>query len=343
MKCLMPILCNTEDFMPLETVPAILEPYLPQWPNSHHSPRTYSFGTGAHVALTDPGDTALEFHLFNSRRATKFPVSLEEGGLFLVCQRAVNSSSTHTTWCLQYMPGAVQELEIPIGISSFLLISLDTIAHGLNMHRQLVALRSQVSERPDQTHRLTEIQSDEWLTAATNFLFNYGREERRSLNITTQVRRLLQMYLLAAQEERIIDYYFSSQLHHLAGRESCTPHITYHSVDYEDYQEIITYLQGHIRYHYSRGEIARKSQLTEKQFAKLFKAGYGKPYKEGMLEIRMGHALQLVVRDNKLSEVAASTGYASASSFTAEFRKFFGHPPSFFQWPYGLHRFRKED
>lgn len=343
MKCLMPILCSTEDFLSLETVPAILQPYLPQWPNSHCSPRTYSFGIAVHVALDDPGDTALEFHLFNSRRATTFPVSLEEGGLFLVCLRAVNTSSAHTTWCLRYMPGGEQDLEIPIGISSFLLISLDTIAHGLNMHRQLIALRSQVSAFPDQTHSLTEIQSDEWLTAATNFLFNYGREDRTSLNITTQIRRLLQMYLLAVQEERIRDYYFSSQLHHLAGRESGTPHITYHSVDYENYLEIITYLQGHIRYHYSRGEIARKSQLTEKQFAKLFKAGYGKPYKEGMLEIRMGHALQLVVRDKKLSEVAASTGYASASSFTAEFRKFFGYPPSLFQWPYRQHRYRKEE
>lgn len=67
---------------------------------------------------------------------------------------------------------------------------------------------------------------------------------------------------------------------------------------------------------------------SERTMARLFREQLGTSYQQWRQQVVLAHALPLLARGLPVSEVAAATGYASDSAFTAMFKAAMGQPPS---------------
>ena len=65
--------------------------------------------------------------------------------------------------------------------------------------------------------------------------------------------------------------------------------------------------------------------------ARLFREQLGTSYQQWRQQAVLAHALPLLARGVPVSHVAAASGYASDSAFTAMFKAAMGQPPSQFQ------------
>jgi AraC-like DNA-binding protein/quercetin dioxygenase-like cupin family protein len=72
---------------------------------------------------------------------------------------------------------------------------------------------------------------------------------------------------------------------------------------------------------------------SERTMARLFREQLGTSYQQWRQQAILAHALPLLARGVAVSEVAAASGYASESAFTAMFKAAMGQPPSRFQKP----------
>ena len=70
---------------------------------------------------------------------------------------------------------------------------------------------------------------------------------------------------------------------------------------------------------------------SERTVARLFREQLGLSYQQWRQQATLAHALPLLARGQPVSLVAAASGYASESAFTAMFRAAMGQPPSHFQ------------
>ncbi|MDB5896857.1 MAG: transcriptional regulator, AraC family [Ramlibacter sp.] len=70
---------------------------------------------------------------------------------------------------------------------------------------------------------------------------------------------------------------------------------------------------------------------SERTMARLFRDQLGTTYQQWRQQAVLAHALPLLARGVAVSEVAAASGYASESAFTAMFKAAMGQPPSRFQ------------
>ena len=70
---------------------------------------------------------------------------------------------------------------------------------------------------------------------------------------------------------------------------------------------------------------------SERTLARLFREELGTSYRQWRQQAILAHALPMLARGVPVSHVAASSGYASDSAFTAMFRAAMGQPPSQFQ------------
>jgi AraC-like DNA-binding protein len=70
---------------------------------------------------------------------------------------------------------------------------------------------------------------------------------------------------------------------------------------------------------------------SERTVARLFRDELGTSYQQWRQQVVLAHALPLLARGLPVSQVAAATGYASDSAFTAMFKAAMGQPPSHFQ------------
>jgi AraC-like DNA-binding protein len=64
--------------------------------------------------------------------------------------------------------------------------------------------------------------------------------------------------------------------------------------------------------------------------ARLFREQLGTSYQQWRQQAILAHALPMLARGVPVSHVAASSGYASDSAFTAMFKTAMGQPPSHF-------------
>jgi len=69
----------------------------------------------------------------------------------------------------------------------------------------------------------------------------------------------------------------------------------------------------------------------ERTVARLFRDELGTSYQQWRQQVVLAHALPLLARGTPVSLVAAASGYASDSAFTAMFKAAMGEPPSAFQ------------
>jgi AraC-like DNA-binding protein len=82
-----------------------------------------------------------------------------------------------------------------------------------------------------------------------------------------------------------------------------------------------------------RGTLAEWSAefgASERTMARLFREELGMTYQQWRQQALLAHALPLLARGTPVSHVAAATGYASDSAFTAMFKAAMGQPPSQF-------------
>jgi methylphosphotriester-DNA--protein-cysteine methyltransferase len=70
---------------------------------------------------------------------------------------------------------------------------------------------------------------------------------------------------------------------------------------------------------------------SERTVARLFRDELGLSYQQWRQQAILAHALPLLTRGQPVSAVAAASGYASDSAFTAMFKAAMGQPPSHFQ------------
>jgi AraC-like DNA-binding protein len=69
---------------------------------------------------------------------------------------------------------------------------------------------------------------------------------------------------------------------------------------------------------------------SERTIARLFREQLGTSWQQWRQQVVLAHALPLLARGVAVSQVAAASGYASESAFTAMFRSAMGQPPSSF-------------
>lgn len=78
-------------------------------------------------------------------------------------------------------------------------------------------------------------------------------------------------------------------------------------------------------------EWAAQFGASERTMARLFQGEFGMSYQQWRQQAVLAHALPLLARGMPISHVAAASGYASDSAFTAMFKAALGAPPSSFQ------------
>lgn len=78
-------------------------------------------------------------------------------------------------------------------------------------------------------------------------------------------------------------------------------------------------------------EWAQDTGASERTVARLFRDQLGMSYQQWRQQVVLAHALPMLARGAPVSQVAAASGYASDSAFTAMFRTAMGQPPSAFQ------------
>jgi AraC-like DNA-binding protein len=83
-------------------------------------------------------------------------------------------------------------------------------------------------------------------------------------------------------------------------------------------------------------EWAAATGASERTMARLFRDELGLSYQQWRQQAVLAHALPLLTRGQPVSDVAAASGYASDSAFSAMFKAAMGQPPSYFQNKNGL-------
>jgi len=83
-------------------------------------------------------------------------------------------------------------------------------------------------------------------------------------------------------------------------------------------------------------EWAEDIGASERTVARLFRDELGLSYQQWRQQAILAHALPLLARGTPVSQVAAASGYASDSAFSAMFKAAMGQSPSYFQNKNGL-------
>lgn len=81
----------------------------------------------------------------------------------------------------------------------------------------------------------------------------------------------------------------------------------------------------------SLADWAAEVGASERTLARLFQAELGTGYQQWRQQAVLAHALPLLTRGVPVHQVAAATGYASESAFSAMFKAAMGQPPRHFQ------------
>jgi AraC-like DNA-binding protein len=88
----------------------------------------------------------------------------------------------------------------------------------------------------------------------------------------------------------------------------------------------------HLRLHYAQNHdvstLAREAAMSLSAFHQAFRAVTGHSPMQYMKCTRLHKARDLIVTGTAVSQAAYEVGYASASQFSREFKRLFGHPPA---------------
>jgi AraC family transcriptional regulator len=92
------------------------------------------------------------------------------------------------------------------------------------------------------------------------------------------------------------------------------------------------YLETHMMQDISLEEMAKLAELSQSQFARLFKSSPGMPPYKWSLDARIKRAQELLLLGKEsISAIAIQTGFADQSHFTKTFRRATGVTPKEWQ------------
>jgi AraC family transcriptional regulator len=94
----------------------------------------------------------------------------------------------------------------------------------------------------------------------------------------------------------------------------------------------IAYILAHLEHKLSLAELATVAQMSPAHFARLFKCATGQTPHQYVITCRMERAKQLLTETTiPLHEIAAQSGYADQSHFTALFRQYVATTPKVYR------------
>jgi len=100
----------------------------------------------------------------------------------------------------------------------------------------------------------------------------------------------------------------------------------------ENITRAIKYLQKHVAGNFSLKKVSKVANLSPYHFIRVFKAYTGKTPYDYFLDIKVGRARELLIRENKsVTEVCYLCGFNNLSHFTALFKKRVGLSPSVYR------------
>lgn len=92
--------------------------------------------------------------------------------------------------------------------------------------------------------------------------------------------------------------------------------------------QVMNYLKQNLDKDVTLDHLAQMVHLNKNYLVQLFRETYGQTPIQALIRMRMARATDLLVNTElSVSQIAAACGYASASYFTAEFKKHFGTTP----------------
>ncbi|WP_169316175.1 helix-turn-helix domain-containing protein [Mucilaginibacter paludis] len=343
MKGLLP-LTHMEECTLLRMMPASLRSYVPGWTTADAEICDYSFGVITSPETTDKKGNAYTCRISQMERRERFITVLDAGTYFIHIRlkgdAKVNLMAEEDrvmsgrTIAVLYLPPGKIISELCTGIGGSLLIRINPVIEQYAIDSHMRQLLDQARQCPHEPFLLPVVGVDFWLGAIVNLLMNNGKHKPYNQDLYSLLDRLIRLYLNELKQDIPPDHKNKLQLQVLTGARIGKSKLVEGSAAFIDYHHIIQYLEQHLKYNYDKREIALKSELTVKQFTRLFEDGYGKSYQDGYIELRMIQALRLTVADVKLSQIATAIGYHNFGSFSKAFRKFFGYPASLLQWPY---------
>ncbi len=99
--------------------------------------------------------------------------------------------------------------------------------------------------------------------------------------------------------------------------------------DCERLLNVIKYINSNLDEQITLTQIAGIACMTEQSFCRFFKKKTNKKFFEYLHELRMQHALQLLLQTsgNSICEIAYACGYNSSSHFCRIFKIYYGESP----------------
>jgi AraC family transcriptional regulator len=95
---------------------------------------------------------------------------------------------------------------------------------------------------------------------------------------------------------------------------------------------VVGYIEEHLGEQISLSKLAALAQLSQHHFCRAFKQSFGVPPHQYQVQRRMEVAkLLLANRDNSVTDISLSLGYAQISSFSSAFRKTTGWTPTVYR------------
>ena len=108
----------------------------------------------------------------------------------------------------------------------------------------------------------------------------------------------------------------------------------------------VAQIHNHYTESLSVGDLARMEHLSESRFRELFRAAFGAPPGEYIIDLRIAHAMELLAStDLSIAEIAESCGYSDVLYFCRLFSRKRGLPPARYRKRYrqSMHRTESND
>lgn len=349
MKNPMPFTPDEEGGKPTLKTPGDIAVFMPDWPNAQNDCVEYVFGFLATHTVMDEAGLLYRCYISNTHKLVLCRQNAPEGNVFLqirkrniqesLLQEDTMHSLDEIDCAIVYYPSGETLFSLTAGTEALILIDINDLIVRFLPNLFVKGLLLHIQQQPATPYALPVVKHNTWLHGLINLLWNTGKDTRHIPELHTTLLQILAVYMSEIDTNMPVDIKYSLQFSILTRRVAVRSLLLYQSRKETLYKEIIHYLLTHLKVNYDKKTIAAKSGLGEKSFSRLFRDGYGKPFKEGYLELRLTEVFKQVTKNGKLSIIARNAGYTSASNLSVSFKKMYGFPPSLFQWPYRVNAF----
>lgn len=330
----------------IHEIPAALTRYVPDWPDSHTESFQYAFGHIVTVSHKSNTFTSICRTTHIIHKLEKFSTTLSQPAVLfhIRVKGPVNVSLSNQHHALNesnismgYVPAGSIESQSEHGLGiSIVTDATRLIENYASQSYQVQQLLQHIETHPDKPLILPSININFWGAGVIRLLLNLGKDAQYTPSFSKCIDRLIRLYLIHMHDDLPAATKEHLCFEVLTGRKAGKTYLINNTPEGKQYHAIESYLLSNLKTHLKKEEVAQAMNMGEKEFVKLFKDGYGKPYREGYLELRMQKAFELVMQgqDKKLYTIARSVGYHQQSAFGERFMEFYGYPPTMFKWPY---------